>query len=153
MPGRLCRAVMLVLLAACPLLAEWEPPVELAHNDTACYLALANCWALAASRDTLHAVWYDKRSGGFEVYYRRSSDGGTLWQPEARLTTDTVYSGYPAVAVSGRFVHVVWVQGIDARGDSWDQVMYRRSTDGGETWESALQLSHSSGGYYGGWFP
>jgi len=152
-PAPVLLTAVVLLLAVPRLSAGWEPPVELAHNDTACYLPLANCWALAAAGETLHAVWYDQRSGGFEVYHRRSLDRGTTWDPETRLTADTVYSGYPAVAASGPNVHVVWVQGVDARGDSGDQVYYVRSTDAGFTWLPPVQLSHSAGGYYGGWFP
>jgi len=131
----------------------WEPAVVIAQSDTACYLPLGNTWALAAAHDTLHAVWYHAANGGFDISYRRSIDNGTTWQTPVRISNDSVYSGYPGVAVAGPDVHITWVQGIDARGDSGDQVYYRRSTDGGVTFEPAVQLSHSIGGYYGGWFP
>ncbi len=127
--------------------------MRLTYNDSASYLALANTWGIATSNNNLHIVWYDKRDGNFEIYYKRSTDNGTTWGEDVRLTNDTVYSGYPGIAVSGSVVHVVWVQGIDARGDSGCQVYYRRSTDGGQTWEPSIQLSNSIGGYYGGWFP
>jgi len=151
--GSLALALLGLLPIIAPLRAEWEPPIELARNDSSCYLALANCWSLAAAHDTLHAVWYGRASGSFDIFYRRSPDGGLSWEPETRMSTDSVYSGYPAIAAAGSFVHLVWIQGIDARGDSYDQVRYRRSSDGGAHWDTAVQLSYSSGGYYGAWFP
>lgn len=152
-----CLLTLLVLLVGpssgdVGRIGGWELPQVLAQSDSEMYMPLANCWAIAAVDDTLHVVWYDKRSGGFEICYLRSTDRGTSWLPETRLTDDTVYSGYPAIATSGSSVYVVWVQGRDPVGESLNQICYRRSTNGGASWEPAAQLSHSSG-LYGGWFP
>ncbi|MEO0081434.1 MAG: hypothetical protein ABIL25_03955 [candidate division WOR-3 bacterium] len=151
--SNLAGRIMAVVLLTAATLAAWEPPVVLYQNDTACYLPLANTWALAAAHDTLHAVWYGAANGSYDIFYRRSLDNGVSWQPPIRISDDSVYSGYPGVAIAGPFVHITWVRGIDEQGDSGAQVYYRRSTNAGATFEPAVQLSHSSGGYYGAWFP
>ncbi|MEO0098161.1 MAG: hypothetical protein ABIK94_01035 [candidate division WOR-3 bacterium] len=45
-------------------------------------------------------------------------------------------AGYPSVAVSGSFVHTVWV---DER-DEDPEIYYKRSTDNGSTWQGEVRL-------------
>jgi hypothetical protein len=150
---KLSLLALTLLAVAGVVLAEWEPAVRLTYDDSISYQTMGGAWDVAISGSAVHVAWYDRRDGGYEIYYKRSDDYGTNWGPDTRMTSDTVYSGYPAIAASGQSVHLCWVQGIDARGDSHDQIQYRRSTDGGVTWEPQVQLSGSTGGYYGGWFP
>jgi hypothetical protein len=37
-----------------------------------------------------------------------SSDGGTTWSADSRLTFDSALSEYPSITVSGSTVHVAW---------------------------------------------
>ena len=78
--------------------------------------------------DLIHAVWYDNRSGDFDIYYARSSGGGFL--PEKRVddTGDAgTFQALPAVAVGpDERVHVVW---HDRRYDGY-RIMYSGSVDG-----------------------
>ncbi|MBT8397526.1 MAG: hypothetical protein HKO65_09780 [Gemmatimonadetes bacterium] len=52
--------------------------------------------ALAAGPDgSLHAVWYDSRTGNVNLVYARSEDGGVTWSTNVRVTTEEtpVYHG------------------------------------------------------------
>ncbi len=72
----------------------------------------------------------DYRDGNEEIYYKLSTDGGTKWGADIRLTNNTVRQ-FPSVAVSGSQINVVW---MDYR-DGNEEIYYKRSTDGAQTGE------------------
>ncbi|MDX1392838.1 MAG: Ig-like domain-containing protein [Gemmatimonadota bacterium] len=63
---------------------SWSEPV--AVNDGPNGLRWQPTLALA-SDGTLHATWYDTRSGDIHVAYAYSEDGGLTWSRDARVTT------------------------------------------------------------------
>jgi hypothetical protein len=87
-------------------------------------------------------VWQDNTPGHDEVYYKRSTDGGSTWSASQRLTWSSTSSAYPEVGVdSWDWLHVVW-QG-SASGNT--EALYRKSTNGGTTWTASRRLSWTSG--------
>jgi hypothetical protein len=93
--------------------------------------------SVAVSDSSVHVVWEDTRGGGPDIYYKRSTDGGTTWGADIGLT-NTRTSGLPSVAVSGANVHTVWSDGRD--GDM--EIYYKRSTDGGVSWGPDTRLTN-----------
>jgi hypothetical protein len=94
------------------------------------------------SGNTVHVVWEDYTPENFEIYYRRSTDGGTTWGPAKRLTWTSGWSEYPAIAVdSSDHVHVVWEDYTP--GDY--EVYYLNSSNGGETWSAPRRLTWTAG--------
>jgi hypothetical protein len=91
--------------------------------------------SVSVSGSNVHIVWQDNRDGNYEIYYKRSTDGGTSWGADIRLTNDSSPSRYPCVEVSNLFVHVVW--------HDWNtlDIFYKRSTDGGLNWEANILLT------------
>ena len=69
-------------------------------------------WLPAIAVDSLshlHVVWDDVTPGNYEVYYKRSEDGGDSWTAVQRLTWTSGPSQFPAIAVdSSDRLHVVW---------------------------------------------
>ena len=125
--------------------ASWADAALLTSGGTAVYPC-----SLEASGSLLHLIWPDSRNAGaWEVYHKRSTDGGKTWGPEARLTpgVDLFRMG---TAASGASLHVVWgsrrlLEKVPA-GDStwtwtWGEIYYLRSTDGGATWEKQIRLT------------
>jgi hypothetical protein len=84
-------------------------------------------------------VWRDYRDGDWEIYYKRSTDGGVSWGTDTRLTNNSAFSLYPSVAVSGSIVHVVWMDNRDGN----DEIYYKRSTDGGVSWGTDTRLTNN----------
>jgi hypothetical protein len=93
----------------------------------------------------LHVVWKDNTSGNFEIYYKKSPDGGLTWITGKRLTFTSGSSGKPAIAVDASHnLHVVWEE--DLSGNI--EIYYKKSTDGGVNWTTNKRLSWTAGSSY-----
>ncbi len=87
----------------------------------------------------VHAVWFDDRDGNYEIYYKKSQDGGTSWGSDIRLTNDPFASGRPTVFATDSLIHVVWG---DTRIGGVREIYYKRSADGGNTWGPDIRLTN-----------
>ncbi|QSQ28488.1 exo-alpha-sialidase [Pyxidicoccus parkwayensis] len=87
-------------------------------------------------------AWVDAATGGGDVYYRRSTDGGASFGPVRNLSGGGVTSEEEAhdvrVLALGERVYVTWVEG---------GLRFRSSDDRGVTFGPVLELtSHPQGG-------
>jgi hypothetical protein len=127
----------------------WETDKRLTNDSQ-------NSWepTIAVSGSVVHVVWVDDRVWGVtNIFYKKSTDGGTTWGEDTRLTPDTVCQWAPCLAISGSFLHLVW---YDDRNDPsggcggwYPDIYYQRSTDGGLTWGSDTRLTEKAPG---AWF-
>ena len=85
--------------------------------------------SVAASGAYIHLVWQDNRDGNSEIYYKRSSDSGTTWGIDIRLTDNAATSVYPSVAASGAYIHVVWQDLTDLRNSGEDHDIFYRGSE------------------------
>jgi hypothetical protein len=122
--------------------AQWEPDVRMTNDPSRSLTTYNNARCVAAGGDNVHIVWYDNRDGNMEIYYKRSTDGGSTWGEDTRLTNDPADSKYPALTVSGSVVHVAW---CDWRFGGAPEILYNRSEDGGSTWGGDVRLTNASG--------
>jgi len=97
--------------------------------------------AIATDSDGTHVVWMDGRDGNREIYYKKSSDGGNTWTSDKRLTNNSARSGSPAIVTDNNGIHVVWED--DRHGNN--EIYYKRSSDGGNSWAGDLRLTNASG--------
>jgi len=63
--------------------------------------------AIAVDGSNIYVVWHDNTPGYWEVYFKKSVDGGATWTTK-RLTNNAGLSLYPAIAVDGSNIYVVW---------------------------------------------
>lgn len=125
--------------------AQWGPIVKLSTNevDTRQNENMGQCLAIVGN--TLHVVWYDTISPKeAAIFYKRSLDGGKTWGNDTRLSPASVIDGDPLLAACGSSVHVVFwrnpyntFNGISPPSLSY----YKRSTDGGSTWEPEMMVA------------
>ena len=120
--------------------AQWQPDVRLTNDPAFTSTSNNNAWSIAANGDVLHVVWWDFRDGNWEIYYKRSADGGTKWGADTRLTIASNDSWNPSVSVSAQVVHVVWMD----RRDGNYEIYYKRSTDEGVSWGADTRLTNNS---------
>ncbi len=120
--------------------AQWEPDVRLTYNDSASNTDENLRCIAAVPGGTVHIVWYDKRDGNGEIYYKRSTDWGMTWAPDTRFTYQDSISAFPTIAATGSDAHVVWE---DARDRHRREIYYKRSTDSGVTWTPDTRLTYN----------
>ena len=123
-----------------PISAQtWKPAKRLTWNSgTSRYPAIA-----IDSNNHIHGVWHDITPGNYEIFYKKSTDGGTTWTTK-RLTYNSESSQHTAIAAdSNDHIHVVW---RDYTPGNWE-IFYKNSTNGGATW-TTKRLTHNSGESY-----
>ena len=103
--------------------------------------------AIAAIGNSVHVVWPDNTSGNFDILYRRSIDDGTSFPNVIKnLSSNSGDSFSPALDALGNNVHVVWDDNTPGNND----ILYRRSLDGGNTFPNIIKnLSSNSGFSFG----
>jgi len=98
----------------------------------------------ADSSGRIHVVWYDDTPGSADIYYKRSTDGGTTWTTNQRLTRTSGWTASPAIAIgSSGHIQLVWVE--DVSGVCEYDIFYKRSTDGGANWTASQRITWVSG--------
>ena len=117
--------------------ASWQTAVQLTSNDG----RFSGYPTIVVSNNEVHVAWTDRRNGNDDIYYRKSSDGGTTWGTETRITNDPADSSYPSLSVSGPVLHLVWT---DNRFDD-GEVYYCRSLNSGMTWGDRIRLTNHIG--------
>lgn len=100
------------------------------------------CIAIDSS-DILHVLYSDGATLEKEIYYKRSTDGGTTWVGTKRLTWNVGISVGPYIAIdSSDDIHVVW---SDMSFATFPELCYKKSTDGGTTWTGTKRLTWTTG--------
>jgi hypothetical protein len=139
------KIILFFLFVHCTLIIEncvgqWQSDLRLTNNNSQSSISYNNAWGIASSGNSVHIVWFDNRDGNWEIYYKRSTDGGSNWGADTRLTYDVNLSTDPAIAVSGSAVYVVW----EDNRDMFLKLYYKYSTDGGTNWSPDIRLSEDS---------
>jgi hypothetical protein len=94
------------------------------------------------TNNRLHVVWNDNTPGNSEIYYKKSTNGGSSWTTK-RLTFGSGWSSEPAIATDKNDnIHVVWHE--DAKTV---EIFYKKSTNGGSSW-TTKRLTWGSGNWY-----
>ena len=94
------------------------------------------------SSDALHVVWFDSGPGNYEIYHKKSADGGDSWSSSRRTTWTSTLSRYPALAIDAEdALHLLWEENVSGNFD----IFYKKSTDGSATWSTAKRLTWTSG--------
>ena len=82
--------------------ATWRTNKRLTNNAGYSYAP-----AIAVDGSNIYVVWTDDTPGNLEIYFKKSTDGGSTWK-QTRLTNDSLGSQYPAIAADGSNVYIVW---------------------------------------------
>ena len=93
------------------------------------------------SSDYLHVAWEDSTPGNYEIYYKKSANGGTTWTANKRLTWMGGESSRPELAVdSADDLHIVWQD----RTPGNREIYHKKSADGGATWAANQRLTFTA---------
>jgi len=71
-------------------------------------------------------VWQDYRDGNNEIYYKNSSNGGTIWSSDIRLTNDPGNAFNSSISIYDSILHVLWTDNRDGNFE----IYYKRDPTG-----------------------
>jgi hypothetical protein len=131
---------ILAMLVAMCVNAQWSSDIRLTNAAGDSYMPYNSARNIATSGDTIHITWWDTRDEYSEIYYKRSTNNGTNWEADVRLTNVPGFSGYPCISASGLNLHVVW---MDQRTGFYG-IFYKKSTNGGLTWGNDIRIAKDS---------
>lgn len=100
--------------------------------------------AIAVAGSNVYAVWMDNSgstTGSYDIRFRKSTDGGAIFSPAIRISNNAGQSLFPAIAAFGNNVYIVWTDDTPGNHD----IFLSRSTDGGTTFGSPINLSNNAG--------
>jgi hypothetical protein len=136
--------LLLLLIPATSANAQWGPDVKLSTNEGAAMLNENMGHCIVTNGDTVYVVWSDLKNNGQAIYFRRSADKGVTWGPDRRISGSPSADQWPLLAVSGSTLHLVFLRDF---GTDQSASYYKRSTDGGNTWEPDVLLGNTK------WWP
>ncbi len=115
---------------------QWQPDTRLT-NDTAISITNEACGRnISVWKNYIHICWADKRSGYFNLYYKRSSNFGETWSPDMRLTTDTFQLSRPVISSDKNTIFIVWEDNRNG-----NEIYYKKSDDYGLSWSNDTRLT------------
>jgi len=114
---------------------SWNADVRLTNSSGSSYYP-----AIHVSGNTVLVIWTDNRDGNYEIYFKRSDDGGNTWSADTRLTNNASVSDYPSIDASGSIVIITWQDNRDGNYEIYS----KRSPDGGSNWEADQRISSNS---------
>ncbi len=115
---------------------SWSSEMRLTNNSGE---SLNPC--IIRKNDFVGVVWYDNRDGNNEIYLKTSTNTGSNWSSDKRLTNQSAASARPSLDISGDYMHVSWE---DYR-DGHSEVYYKSSPDKGLSWSTDTRLTNTSG--------
>lgn len=90
--------------------------------------------SIKASGNYAHMIWSDERDGNREIYYKISTNNGSSWSGDLRLTNNPGYSGAASLCLAGNVVNVLWYD--DRNGNN--EIYYKRNPTGNPSGISAI---------------
>jgi hypothetical protein len=115
--------------------ATWGDKIKITPGGTCNSSSCHQLDILAASGSSAYLV--TEFNG--EIYLRRSSDNGASWKSPVNISSNPGSSFDPEIAVLGTNVYLAWTQANAA--NTSNDILFRRSTDAGATWQSKVNLS------------
>lgn len=84
----------------------------------------------------VNIVWEDSRYGHYDIFSRRSTNLGSTWLNEVRLTSNSANQRKPSVITNGTNVHIVWDDDRDST-----EIYYLSGTNYGASWQTAQKIT------------
>jgi hypothetical protein len=113
--------------------ATWSDPSIKINSDGTTEIQ-RNPHITVDSQDNVYITWEDRRNGDYDIYYARSTNGGSTWtDPNVRVDSDDTNTGQhnPVIAVGlNNRIYVTWHDNRNVDKD----IYYAESDDGGNTW-------------------
>ena len=98
---------------------------------------------LAASGNNEYVVWWDNKTGNWEVLFARSTDNGASFTEPINISSSPdLRSIGGRIAAEGNYVYISWVETSPQTGQK--NVLVRTSSDQGQTFGEPIMLTISN---------
>ena len=124
-------AVMLKSVGTSPIKKLTAPPPTTISVDT----------IAAASGTNEYVVWWDNKTGNWDIIFARSSDGKTFGQPMNISNSPDARSIGARIAAQGNNVYIAW---MDIKPGE-KHAMFRASNDNGQTFGNPIMMNITGG--------
>jgi hypothetical protein len=94
---------------------------------------------IAVAGNNVYAVWWDNKTGNWEIFFRASPDNGRTFGDEINLSNDTTRSDDGSIAALGNNVYVTWWDTSNQTG--LREPVFIASNDNGATFGERVRLS------------
>lgn len=118
--------------------ATWKAARRLTHTP-----GVSQRPAIAVDGSNVYVVWEDDTPGNFDIYLKKSIDGGVTWQSAKRISSLKTNANNPRIAAKGSILYAVWQE--EMPGGEGEEIYLKKSSDGGVTWQTAKNLSNNPG--------
>ncbi len=95
--------------------------------------------SIASYGDHVYIVWNESKYGNTDIICKRSSNGGSSWFTESRLTSHSSDQYRANICAYGTNVHVIWEDNRDN-----NELYYLSGTNYGGAWHSIIRLTDNS---------
>lgn len=92
--------------------------------------------------NNIYAVWMDDTPGNFDILFSKSTDGGATFAAPVNVSGNSQDSGYPQFVVMGNNIYVAWTNAVS---DKNYDILFAKSSDGGQTFGTPINVSNTSG--------
>ncbi|HEX7207714.1 MAG TPA: hypothetical protein VF233_05985, partial [Nitrososphaeraceae archaeon] len=102
------------------------------------------------SNNANNNINYNDDYENYDIYIKKSTDGGLTFSKEINLSKNPGFSEHPQIAISGNNVYVAWIDNASSSSSSTtttiknQEILFRKSIDGGNTFDKIINLSNSS---------
>ena len=125
-------SLVLILAYAVPL----DKQVNLSPNQSDVHDA-----QVFSIDSTVYIFWMDLTLGNDDIYFKKSTDGGASFGETINLSNSfNTHSTLPSLTLLNENVYTAWTEGPFNDGE----VYYRRSTDGGASFDETVNLSNDT---------
>lgn len=97
---------------------------------------------VVASGNNVYAIWMDNTSGNYDIFFAKSTDGGTTFEKPINISHLQGDSGYPQFAVWKNNIYVTWTQ--STTGINYE-IFFAKSSNNGDTFDKPINLSNNFG--------
>lgn len=94
---------------------------------------------IAVSENNAYVLWWDNKTGNWEIFFRASQDNGKTFGDEINLSNDTTRSDDGSIAEQGNSVYVTWWNTNNQTG--LREPVFIASNDNGNTFGERVVLS------------
>jgi hypothetical protein len=91
-------------------------------------------------------IQYNNNYRNYDIYMKKSTDGGSTFSKEINLSKNPGFSEHPQIAISENNVYVAWIDESTTTTTTTknQEILFRKSIDGGNTFDKIINLSNSS---------